>query len=188
MPTKTDLKDISDIDDGAEPAHAGTALANLPKPVKRLIPKPPPLTPDADAKVDMQKAMHAAEVLRAKRQAQIDDAKIKGTPADPTAVHYIECAICHGPGIFIHGMANGTIESNRWESSYKALNSYWPPSVAPHCQCCEARDGLKTPLRVFFDTVGALQENQVRVGLLPNPRFLRTLSREEYDALLSSKE
>lgn len=179
--------DNEDIDDGAPAAHDGQQLATLPKPAKRLIPKPPPLAKDADAKVDMEKALNAAEILRAKRQSEIDDAKVKGTPLDANAVHYIECAVCHGPGIWIHGMANGVIESARWESSYKPLSSFWPPSVAPHCQCCEAR-GLKTPLRVFFDTIGKLGEGQVRVGLLPNPRFVRTLTREEYDALLSSKE
>lgn len=103
---------------------------------------------------------------------------------DPNLVHYVECqqAECLGPGIWVFGPIEGKLEDKNWESSYHPRGAYWPPERLPHCQCCEARDGIKRPLRLFFETVGIIPD-QVRTGISLNKRHVRSIAKAQYKEL-----
>lgn len=105
-------------------------------------------------------------------------------------LHYVECtdSACLGPGIWIKGDPRGELKSEQWWSSYKAAGSYWPPNTHPHCQCCEARSGVRRPLRVDFISMGNPGPEQRRVGLVANQRFLREISQADYEALFQPQE
>lgn len=100
-------------------------------------------------------------------------------------ISYVECTqpMCQGPGIWLVGNPFGILTADNWFASYKPLGAYWGPKDQPHCQCCSTNSWLQ-PLRVDFISVGT-PNNYRHVSLIPNPRFVRTILRSEYEKLLS---
>lgn len=141
---------------------------------------PPPMQPKAgDRAISLQAASRLSESLREEREK-----RNRGNKRDwKNSVSYVECIECQGPGIWILGDPELELHENNWYSSYKPLGAFWGPERQPHCQVCEASQGRRMRLRINFISIG-IPGNQQNVGLIANPRFLRTLTVEEYQDLL----
>jgi hypothetical protein len=136
-----------------------------------------------------EESLLAAQRLRERRQAEIRAANNKTEP-EWKGYHYVECNFCHGPGIWIYQNVEGVLGPKDWEASYKPVGAYWSPQELPHCQCCE-QDGLPTKLRMFFATAGQVgsEENpQRRIGIQCNPRFVRRISKKDFEDLVGPRK
>lgn len=131
----------------------------------------PPALPKIDEE-QREQTFAAAMRLRDKRARELSDSHSKSTLVRNT-VGYVECSVCSGPAIWVHGDPDAELSGGDWETAYKPKGVPWPGGH-PHCQCC-AGDGRKTPARVF--TSGS------RIAV--NKRFWRELSREEFTQLTS---
>ncbi len=105
---------------------------------------------------------------------------------DEEVISYIECRSpdCMGPALWIHGNPFSPLVQGNWETSYKRRDSYWPVVEKPHCQCCDARFGLRRPAEVWFLTQGPAGPAQKKIGLIASPRYVRSMTRNEYDQLV----
>jgi len=191
------------------PEHSPEDVITLEVPLDQMIPEnarksfkdAPPLQPTVKVKgpdgqerilaqgsYDHQaseRARRASEAIVKKMQAR---RRVQsGRPEyDSSVISYIECkkSDCLGPGIWIHGDPFAVLKDENWESSYHNRGAYWTASEAPFCQCCFARTGSRHNLQVFFASSGPVGREQKRVGFAANPRFVRTMTQDEYNQLV----
>lgn len=137
---------------------------------------------------ERQRSRRVAERIVAERQAQRRE-QHQLTTWDDTVISYVECqqSGCLGPGIWIHGNPNGPIDGN-WQATYHPKDAYWPPQEVPFCQMCFERSGIKNRLRMFKIKRGPAGGEQTTIGLTCNERFVRTLTRAQYDELVGQTE
>lgn len=135
---------------------------------RRSIPKPPPLQ-----KVDegqRERTFAAAMALRDQKQKQIaENVKPK------TEMGYVECRVCLGVAIWIHGDSSGLIAHKDWEAAYKPKGADWGGARVPHCQCCAA-SGVLQPAMVMNHGIAG-------IGIMAN--YYRAISRDEFERLTS---
>ena len=147
-------------------------------------PMPRPAPNIRSVKAEKKRGKQAASAVAEAMQAEVKSEEER-LVADEFAgvVHYIQCQLCRGPGIFIFGDPRAAITDAQWESSYHARGDQWFDR-APFCQLCFDQRKHEETLRVFINT-----NSDGRVlSWTPNPRFLRKIPRHRYEELVPQED
>lgn len=155
--------------------------------VKRsMLDVPPPMKPNHGSR---ESAGVAALAIGRFRRDEIG-VKNATKPRDwDDCVSYVECSDsqCAGPAIWIIGDPTGVLTEDNWHATYKSLGSMWPPERIPHCQCCDAMGRPRRSARGIFQISVGHPNSEIPVGLTPNIRYVRTLTRAEFEENVTAK-
>jgi hypothetical protein len=138
-----------------------------------------PLSSNRGAGVDMaaagEIAARMAESRRVEREAQAQ----ASARATNSQMSFVQCQSCQGPGIWLAGNGDSTLNNDNWWSSYKGRGMPYPPSrdSVPYCQVCDA-DKRRVELRMELLT----NENGRVIGFRPYSRFIVRMSQDEVDS------